>query len=146
MLGDVIAFRENDCNPGFRELGKVNCAPFSHTARMGRPRTRPVVETNHLRAWREFREMTQEQLAEKVGTKASTISELETGAKAKNGLSGKWLKKLAPALRTTPALLLECDPESLSTTSLELLDAVTDIPPESHAHALEVLRTFRRRA
>jgi transcriptional regulator with XRE-family HTH domain len=72
---------------------------------------------NYLRAWRVFRKLTQEQLAEKVGTNANMIQYLETGER---GLSAKWLRRLAPALETTPGLLLEHDPEELDADVLDI--------------------------
>ena len=71
---------------------------------------------NHLKAWREFRELTQEQLAEAVGTNANMIHYLETGER---GLSAKWLRRLAPALKTTPGLLLDHDPNDLDSDMIE---------------------------
>lgn len=65
---------------------------------------------NFLRAWRLYRKMTQEELAEAVGTNANMIQYLETGER---GLSAKWLRRLAPALETTQGMLLEHDPNEL---------------------------------
>lgn len=65
---------------------------------------------NHLRAWREHRKLTQEQLAEKVATTGSVIAMLEAGER---GLSAKWLRKLAPALETTPGHLLDHNPSEM---------------------------------
>ncbi len=64
-------------------------------------------ERNYLRAWREHRGLTQAKLAEAVGTTGAVISLLESGER---GLSDKWLRKLAPVLRTRPGHLLEVDP------------------------------------
>lgn len=72
---------------------------------------------NHLKAWREFREQSQEVLAEKVGTTPSMISMLET---EQRGLSAKWLRRLAPALRTTPGFLLDHDPHELPRDLLDI--------------------------
>lgn len=72
---------------------------------------------NYLRAWRAFREMTQEQLAELVGTNANMIGYLESGER---GLSAKWLRRLAPALRTTPGMLLDHDPADLDSDIMEI--------------------------
>jgi len=66
---------------------------------------------NYLKAWREFRGLTQAELAEKVGTNQNMIGYLESGER---GLSAKWLRKLAPALKTEPGHLLDHDPESVS--------------------------------
>lgn len=65
---------------------------------------------NHLRAWREFRRLTQSELAEKVDTNANMIGYLESGER---GLSAKWLRRLAPALKTTPGMLLDHNPNDL---------------------------------
>lgn len=72
---------------------------------------------NYLRAWRLFRKLTQEQLAEKVGTNANMIQYLETGER---GLSAKWLRRLAPALDTTPGMILEHDPEELDSDVIDI--------------------------
>lgn len=97
-------------------------------------------QRNHLRAWREFRRMTQVQLAEAVGTKGSVISLLESGERR---LSDKWLRRLAPALQTTPGHLLDYDPESVPT---DLLEIWASIPEDRRAQAIEVLSTFRKTA
>lgn len=72
---------------------------------------------NYLRAWRLFRKLTQEQLAARVETNANMIQYLETGER---GLSAKWLRRLAPALDTTPGLLLEHDPHELDSDILDI--------------------------
>ena len=72
---------------------------------------------NHLQAWREFRKLSQAALADAVDTTASVISMLESGDR---GLSAKWLRRLAPALDTTPGMLLDHDPRDLDTDVLEI--------------------------
>lgn len=96
-----------------------------------------IPERNHLRAWREFRQMTQEQLADAIGSSKATIGHLENGNRR---LSDKWLRKLAPILRTTPGYLLEHDPNDLPT---DMLDIWSEIPEAERARALEVLKAFR---
>jgi transcriptional regulator with XRE-family HTH domain len=94
---------------------------------------------NNLRAWREYRELTQEQLAEKIGTTPGVISLLESG---KRGLSLKWLLKFAPALRTTPGMILDHDPNDLDTSILEIWATVPDaVKPQ----ATQILQTFSRK-
>jgi transcriptional regulator with XRE-family HTH domain len=72
---------------------------------------------NHLKAWREFREMSQEELAKAVGTNQNMIGYLESGER---GLSAKWLRRLAPALKTQPGFILEHDPKTLPTDIIEI--------------------------
>lgn len=72
---------------------------------------------NHLRAWREFRKMGQETLASLVGTTQGQIAHLEA---ERRELSAKWLRRLAPALQTTPGLLLDHDPNDLDSDIIEI--------------------------
>lgn len=72
---------------------------------------------NHLRAWREKRGMTQEELADAVGTNQNMIAYLETGER---GLSAKWLRRLAVPLNTTPGMILDHDPNDLPADILEI--------------------------
>lgn len=91
---------------------------------------------NHLRAWREFRKMTQEQLAEKAGTDKGVISLLEGGHR---GLSDKWLRRLAPILGTQPGHLLDHDPADLDN---DIIDIWTRIADGDREQAIRVLRSF----
>lgn len=72
---------------------------------------------NHLQAWREFRGLTQQQLADAVETNQNMIGYLESGER---GLSAKWLRRLAPALKTQPGFILEHDPFTLPTDIVEI--------------------------
>lgn len=103
---------------------------------MARKTSKP--SANHLRAWREFKGLTQAELAELVGTADNVISLLESGDR---GLSDKWLRKLAPALQTSPGFLLDYDPNDLDA---QFLEAALSVAPESRAQVLQILRTFRR--
>ena len=96
----------------FHSLRKAESRPAAHNVDMdknGGP--------NHLKAWREYRKLTQEALAAKVDTTATVISMLESGDR---GLSAKWLRKLAPALGTTPGHLLDHDPRTLPSDILDI--------------------------
>ncbi len=72
---------------------------------------------NHLKAWREYRGMSQQELADAIGTSHQVIGYLERG---RTQLSAKWLRKLAPALKTTPGMLLDHDPAELDQDIIEL--------------------------
>lgn len=92
-------------------------ATFVTECDIGRMETDKNGGPNYLRAWREHRKLTQEKLAELVGTNANMIQYLETGER---GLSAKWLRRLAPALDTTPGMLLEHDPSELDADVLDI--------------------------
>lgn len=72
---------------------------------------------NYLKAWREFRKLTQQELADIVDTNANMIGYLESGER---GLSAKWLRRLAPALATTPGMLLDHDPRALDSDVIDI--------------------------
>lgn len=119
-------------------FGKDLWLRFSDNPKMaGKTKTTSV---NHLRAWRESLEMSQTELATLIGTQSSVISELESG---KLGLSDKWLRRLAPALKTRPGFLLDYHPDDVAA---ELLAAFNEIPEDDRPRALDVLKGFRRRA
>ncbi|WP_311770019.1 helix-turn-helix transcriptional regulator [Brevundimonas vesicularis] len=93
---------------------------------------------NHVRAWRMFRHLTQEELAEAVGCSTATIGHIETGVRR---LSDKWAHPIAKVLSTSPGYLLDHDPNDLPTA---ILDVWADIPEESRPQALRVLESFKR--
>jgi len=72
---------------------------------------------NYLQQWREFRGLTQEAIAAKVGTNANMISYLEKGER---GLSAKWLRRLAPILDTTPGMILDHDPHTMDADIIDI--------------------------
>ena len=72
---------------------------------------------NHLRAWRSFKKMTQKELADAVDTTQHQIAFLENGDRA---LTAKWLRRLAPALDTTPGLLMDHDPNDLDNDIIDI--------------------------
>jgi transcriptional regulator with XRE-family HTH domain len=92
---------------------------------------------NYLRAWREFRGLTQARLAEAIGTTGAVISLIEAGERR---LSDKWASRIAPVLGTRAGHLFDTDPESIDTDVVEIWAA---IPEERRAQAREVLKTFR---
>ena len=91
---------------------------------------------NNLRAWREFRNLTQQDLAAKVGTTAAVISLLENGQR---GLSASWLKRLAEHLEISPGFLLDHMPDDLTA---DILQAWAAIPQENKGPALAALRQY----
>ncbi len=104
---------------------------------MGRPSKGGA--TNYVTAWRKERGLTQADLAEKVGTTASVISLLETGARP---LSEHWLRGIADALNTTPGALLQFGPNS---DLGRLTVMLKDVSEDSYPQVEEMLKIFRRR-
>ena len=92
---------------------------------------------NLLHAWREHRGLTQEELAEKVGTYSGQISLLENG---KRQLSVKWLYRLADALDITPGWLVDHHPNDISS---DIYDIWGRIPEPKKQHARDVMMTFQ---
>jgi transcriptional regulator with XRE-family HTH domain len=93
---------------------------------------------NNLRAWREFMRMTQEELAGACDppTTGSVISLLEEGDR---GLSLKWLRRLAPALKTRPGFIVEYDPHEADTRTLEM---ISRLEPAQRAQVDKIIETF----
>ncbi|WP_312595452.1 helix-turn-helix transcriptional regulator [Brevundimonas sp.] len=96
------------------------------------------MENNYLRAWRKFRHMTLDEVADAIGSTKATVQQLEVG---RMSLSHKWLLKIAPVLGTTPGMLLDHDPNDLPTSVLETWAAIA---AEDQPQALKVLESFKR--
>lgn len=92
---------------------------------------------NYLRAWRENADLTQDQLAEKVGTAGNVIGLLESGER---GLSDKWLRRLAPHLGTTPGHLLDYHPDDVDAS---FLAEVIEAGKTNRAQVLAVIRALK---
>lgn len=73
------------------------------------PRFKPPIVRRRifLKQWREFRNLTQEQLAERVGWSVGNVSQLERGLQ---GYSQEGLEALAEALQCDPGQILTVDP------------------------------------
>lgn len=91
----------------------------------------------YLLEWREAKELTQETLANRMGTTKSQISKLEN---SKQRLNDDWLAKYAHALDIEPGDLLR-DPAR--PTAEDLLRA---IDPSERGRALSILETFAKKA
>lgn len=102
----------------------------AHTANM-------ADERNYLRQWREFRKMSQDDLAERAATTKGVISLLEN---EKRPLSSKWLRKFAEILGTQPGYILDLDPTEMDP---EIFEAWQSVPTKDRAQVLRILSTFR---
>jgi transcriptional regulator with XRE-family HTH domain len=92
-----------------------------------------------LREWRKSAGLTQQALADRLGTTKSVISELETGA-------ARWHRDHL----TEIAFAIGCEPEDLLKPGPQPLEPIRlvweKIPEESRAQALKVLESFLRTA
>lgn len=93
---------------------------------------------NHLEAWRRYRGLSQERLAEMSGTSHQVIGYLERG---RTQLSAKWLRRLAPALQITPGLLLDHDPNDLDS---DLIETWANATPPQRRQIASIAQTITR--
>lgn len=103
-----------------------------------KPRFKGAKPRFYFKEWRKFRHLTQEEVAERIGTSTSTISQLETG---KQGFTDTTLIALAEALNCGPGDLLMRNPlEDEAPWSIW-----NNIPQHNRPQAIEILRTFERK-
>lgn len=105
---------------------------------MGKVKTNfKTKRSTFIRAWRKFRELTLERLAERVGVTAGAISQLERGDVA---YTQPMLEALAEALNCEPADLIVRDPNK----DAGLWSIWDSIPAKDRPQALRVLGTFAK--
>ncbi len=111
------------------------------------PRTAPNIEPHvvrrprhFLRAWRKYRGLTQEQLADRIGVSGSNISLLENG---KQNYTQRILEELALALGTSPASLLTEDPADQSEMR-QIADTLRLLSPAVRRQAIAILNALAR--
>lgn len=121
----------------FRKSAHALRLPVSHTADMdddddknGGP--------NHLRAWMRFRNIKGNALADALDITPGMVSDL---ANSKRALSAKWLRRLAPVLKTTPGLLLDHDPYDLDS---DIIDIWVNADQESRKRLSSVAKALVR--
>lgn len=96
-----------------------------------------ALRPHFIKEWREYRNLTQDQLAERLPISKATLSRIEN---RKIPYSQDFLEACAEALRCEPADLIMRNP-----LSTDAVWSIWDqIPPAERDHAIEVLKTFRR--
>ncbi len=93
---------------------------------------------NYLRAWREAAGLSQEELAKAAETTHQVIGYLERG---RTQLSAKWLRKLAPILKTTPGRLLDFHPDDVQGEIATMFDHAS---PVQRRQIADIARTITR--
>lgn len=92
----------------------------------------------YLREWREHRGLSQERLAEAIGTTAATISRIEN---RKQNWDQEFLKSAATALQCTPADLLNRDP-----SDSEAIWSIWDqLDSSGREHVVDLAKTVLKR-
>lgn len=102
------------------------------------PRLKPEPRRYFFREWRKYRGLTQEQLAERVGMAASSISQLEKG---RQGFTDSSLALIAEALMCEPGDLLMRNP--LDTEAPWSI--WENIPKAERPQAIAILKTFEHK-
>lgn len=96
-------------------------------------------QRHHIKEWRKFRQLTQEQLADRIGIDKSYLSKIENGKKR---YDQPFLEAAAQALRCEPADLLirnPLDPEGIWSIWDQL-------EPTARRQVVEIAKTLKRTA
>ena len=100
------------------------------------PKRRAV--RHFVREWRQYRKLTLEQLAERVGVTHGALSQLERGL---TNYTQPMLEKLAFALLCEPADLIMRDPNS---DTWSILDEVRGLPDADVHRIAAIIQAMRR--
>lgn len=106
---------------------------------MNKPKPKPKPQRRRwfLRQWREYRNLTQEALAERIGVTQGLISHLENN---RTNYTRELLEALADGLGCEPADLLMRDP-----TDPEAPWSIWDtLPPLQRRQVVEIMKTLKR--
>lgn len=115
------------------------CAYGHKNPGMAKPRPKKQYRRTFIREWREYRGISQERLAERIGRTPGLVSQVEN---QKGPYTQETLEAIADALMCEPVDLLvrnPLDPEGI----WSIWDRVE---PSQRSHAIEVLKTFEKKA
>lgn len=105
------------------------------------PRPKRQRPRHYIREWRLYRNLTQEQLAERVGVTHGALSQLERGL---INYTQPMLESLAFALQCDPADLIMRNPESDPWSPWQIYDGVRDLPEEDQRRIAAVIDAIRK--
>lgn len=98
----------------------------------------PMAKGRHfIREWRKFRDLTQEQLAERIGINRPYLSKIESG---KRRYDQPFLEAAAEALRCAPADLIMRDPSDPD----GIWDIWEALSPPQRNQVVEIAKTIKR--
>lgn len=95
-----------------------------------------------LRQWREYRQLTQEAAAERIGMDRTTLSRIERG---RVPYDQALLEAAADAYACEPADLLVRDP-SREDFIWSIMDTLKAVPVENQPQVRQIVETFKRKA
>jgi transcriptional regulator with XRE-family HTH domain len=106
-------------------------------AKLARPAPKPVRRRHFIKEWRKFKQLTQEQLAERIGVTPGAISQLELG---RVSYTQNMLEAIAVEFGVKPGDLLNVDPtrEAAMWSIWETLD----VPARNQI--ADIAKTFQR--
>lgn len=87
-------------------------------------------------AWRDFKKITQQELADEVGSSRGQVSDLETGAKTR--YNRDWVKKFSDALGVRPGFLIDVNPFTMWEGQDRLEDAVRRLSTDDRNAVLDM--------
>lgn len=97
----------------------------------------PMEQRHFIRAWRKYRGLTQDQMAERVGVDKSYISKIENGKKR---YDQPFLEAAAEVLRCEPADLIMRDP-----AGAEAIWSIWEqLTPQARDQVVEIAKTFKK--
>lgn len=105
--------------------------------KMASPHPKPQPLPLFLKSWRKHRDLTQQQLAERLGMSDATISRIEKGAQ---NWDQAFLQAAADVLRCEPVDLLIRDPMEPDS----LWSIYGQLTPPERRQAVEVIKTLKR--
>lgn len=97
---------------------------------------------HYIKEWREYRNLTQEQVADRIGVSATTFGRIENNQVPYNQ---DFLEEAANALMCEPWDLLNVNP-NIEGKVLDALDAFKRFDPKEQSEALDFLEFQRQRA
>lgn len=104
------------------------------------PVTKPrrTLSRTHLREWREYRLLTQEQAAERLNVSRTLLSKIEN---AKSPYTQGFMEAAAEAYGCDVADLIMRDPRS---PVWSIYDSLKALPPAAQEQVGEIVKTFRK--
>lgn len=107
----------------------------SYVMRQGTPHPKPEKPRYYFKEWRKHAGLTQEQLADRVGVTASSISQLENG---KQGFTDTTLEAIAWAVNCEPSDLLGRNPLKEGLV-VDIMNLIKDRDPDLVRRVIEAL-------